>query len=73
MKIYKWERKVALNRIASGVCSLPRVAAAAKVLPPLGMLPGASLDLTVHQEDGAPKDFDIKSNRGKARALYGKQ
>ena len=61
-KTYKRERKVALNRIVSEVYSPPRVAAAAKLLPSLRMLPGASLDLTVRQEDGTPLDFDIKSN-----------
>ena len=48
---YKRERKAVLNRIVSEVYSPPRVAAAAKLLPPLRVSPGASLDLTVNQEN----------------------
>ena len=70
---YKRERTKALNRIVSEVYSLPRVAAAAKLLPSLRIIPGASLDITVNQENGEPWDFDILENRLKARALYAEQ
>ena len=69
-KAHKRERNVALNRIVSKVYSPPRVAAAAKLLPSHGILPGASLDLTVIQGDATPWDIDIKANRGKGRALH---
>mgnify|MGYP002806041372 CR=1 FL=1 len=70
---YKRERSRALNRIVSEICSPPRVAAAAKLLPSLRIIPGASLDITVNQENGEPWDFDILENRLKARALYEEQ
>ena len=53
-KVYKRERKGALQRIVSEVHSPPRVAAAAKFLPSLGIIPGASLDIATNQEDGTP-------------------
>ena len=70
---YKRERTKALNNIVSEVYSLPRVAAAAELLPSLRIIPGASLDITVNQENGEPWDFDILENRLKARALYEEQ
>ena len=72
-KAYKRERKCALQRIVSEVYSPPGVAAAAKLLPSLGIIPGASLDITMNQEDGTPCDFDVKANREKARTLIEEQ
>ena len=70
---YKRERKVALNRIVSEIYSPPRVASAAKLLPSLKIIPGASLDITADQENGKPWDFDLVENRLKARKLYDEQ
>ena len=69
----KRERKVAFNAILSEVYIPPRIAAAAKLLPSLKILPGASLDLTANQEAGTSCGFDIKANRDKARALHEEQ
>ena len=60
---YKHERKVALNRIVSEVYSPPRIASAAKLLPSLKIIPGASLDITVNHKNGEPWDFDLLENR----------
>ena len=43
---YKRERKDALRRIVSEIYSPPRVASAAKLLPSLKIIPGASMDIT---------------------------
>ena len=56
---YKRDRSRALNRLVSEIYSPPRVAAAAKLLPSLGCLPGFSLDLTTCDENGHPWDFDV--------------
>lgn len=70
---YKRERGRALDRIVSEIYSHPRVAATAKLLPSLRIVPGASLDITVNQETGGPWDFNILGNRRKARKLFGEQ
>ena len=72
-KPYKHERRGTLRRTVSEVYSPPRVAAAAKLPPSLRIVPGASLDITVNQENGEPWGFDLKGNREKARALFEEQ
>ena len=72
-KAYKRERKATFKRIVSEVYSPPRVAAAAKLLPSIRIIPGASLDITVNQENGEPWDFDLKENLEKARLLFEEQ
>ena len=70
---YKRDRSRALNRLVSEIYSPPRVAAAAKLLPSLGCLPGFSLDLTTCDENGHPWDFDVAAQRDKARKLVVEQ
>ena len=53
----------ALNRIVGEVCSPPRVAAAANMLPSLRLIPGLSWDLTDEDERGEPWDFSKRSCR----------
>lgn len=67
------ERKVAPNRVVSEVYSLPRVASAAELLPPLATTPGASLDITVDQENGEQWDSDVLGDRQNVRNLYEEQ
>ena len=64
---YRRERQKAVRAAISEIYSLPRVAAAAKLLPELRIIPGFSLDLTVADHDGRRWDFDDKVMRDQAR------
>ena len=64
---YQRERGRALRAVVSEIYSTPRVTAAAKMLPSLGILPGFALDLTTADEHGHPWDFDLAECREKAR------
>ena len=55
-----------MNRIVSEVYSPPRVAAAAKLLPSLKLVPGFSWDVTTVDERGIPWDFDDPERRKEA-------
>ena len=66
-KQYARERRRHVNRIVSEIYSPPRVTAAIKMMPELGMLPGFAMDLTTTDEEGNPYDFDKKDQRDKAR------
>ena len=58
-----------MNRIIAEVYSAPRITAAAKLLPHLGILPDFALDLTTNGDDGEPWDFTLEAHRAKARKL----
>ncbi len=62
-KGYARERRTAVDRIIAEVYPAPRITAAAKLLPHLGILPGFALDRTTNGEDGAPWDFSLQSHR----------
>ena len=64
---YRRERTRALRPLLSEIYSAPRVTAAAKLLPGLGIIPGFALDLTTLAEDGKPWDFDQAERRAQAR------
>ena len=64
---YRRERTRALKAIVSEVYSPPRVTAAAKkLLPELGSIPGFALDPTTADVDGRLWDFDDKVMRERA-------
>ena len=65
-KAYAREAKSQIRKMIAEVYSPPRVTAAAKLLPGLGITAGFALDLTRLQEDGTPWDFDVEANRQKA-------
>ena len=65
--IYKRERKAAIRAVVSEIDSLPRVTAAAKLLPERKIIPGFALDLTVADSDGRLWDFDDVVMRDRAR------
>ena len=58
-----------LKPIISEIYSAPRVTAAAKMMPSLGLLPGFALDLTTKNELGERWDFSKSEHRQKARRL----
>jgi hypothetical protein len=64
---YRRERQKALKAAISEIYSPPRVAAAAKLLPELRIIPGFSLNLTVADHEGRRGDFDGKEMRDRAR------
>ena len=54
---FRRHRNKALKAVVSEMYLLPRVTAAAKLLPELRVLPGFALDLTTADEDGPLWDF----------------
>ena len=72
-KRYRRDRTRQLRAIVSEIYSPPRVAAAAKMLPNLEMIPGCSLDLTTVDSDGIPWDFDLPERRAAALKLIKQQ
>ena len=66
-KQYRGERSKAVGAFASDIYSPPRVTAAAKLLPGLGILPGCAFDLTTVDKDGRQLDFTKESMRQAAR------
>ena len=57
---YRGERSRAIKAVVSEVYSPPRVTAAIKLLPKLGLIPGLALDLTTADVNGSLWDFDSK-------------
>ena len=72
-KRYRKQRRKQLKVMVSEFYSPPRVAAAAKLLPQLGVLPGFSLDLTTVNAKGESWDFSIAARREEARQLVEKE
>ena len=68
-KKYRRQRRKQLKAMVSEFYSPPRVAAAAKLLPELGVIPGFSLDLTTVNSKGEPWDFNVEARREEARQL----
>ena len=62
-----------LRAVVSEIYSPPRVTAAAKLLPDLGILPGMAMDLTTTDDQGKPWDFDDWRQRRKAEQLLDEQ
>ena len=58
-----------LRAVVAEVYSVPRVTAAAKRHPRLGIVPGLALDLTGVDEKGVPWDFNDPRQRKKEEAL----
>ena len=57
---FRRDRGKALKAFVLEICTPPRMAAAAKLLPELRVIPGFALDLTTADEDGSLWDFDSK-------------
>ena len=70
---YKRERGRAMRAIVSDICSPLRVSAVAKLCPSFGILPGLSLDLTTHDDNGRHWDFDEDDMRKRALAKIKKE
>ena len=66
---YRRHRRKQLKALVSELYSPPRVTAAAKILPELGLIPGFLLDLTTTNAKGEPWDFDSKAKREEALEL----
>ena len=64
---YRRERSRAVKALVSEIYSAPRVTAAAKLLPGLGVLPGFAYDLTTTNKDGHNWDFTVEAMRKEAR------
>ena len=54
---YQRERARNCRAVLSEVYSAPRVTEAARRLPRYGLGPGVALDLTMHDDEGVPRDF----------------
>jgi len=60
-----------INAVVSEIYSPPRVTKTARILSRRGILPGFALDLTTHDDEGNPWDFDVESQESKAvKLLY---
>ena len=64
---YRRDRQNAAKAAISEIYSPPGVAAAAKLVPELRIIPGFSLDLTVADHDVCRWDFDVQIMRDRAR------
>jgi hypothetical protein len=64
---YRRHRQTALKNLVSEIYSRPRVTAALKLLPGLGLSAGFALDLTTTDEQGNTWDFTKEVMKGKAR------
>ena len=72
-RAYRREATKRLRAIVSEIYSAPRVTAMAKRRSRLGVIPGIALDLTVHDEDGKPWDFNDPQQRRNAEQLLDEQ
>jgi hypothetical protein len=73
-RAYCRERSTRLKATISEIYSPPRVTAALRGMPSLGLIPGFALDLTVIDEyDNEPWDFDRLDKRERARKLVKEQ
>ncbi len=66
-RAYRRERRTALEPMLAETYRVPRVTAAARLLPSMGIIPGFALDLTTTDEHGVPWDFDVADRRAEAR------
>jgi len=64
---YRRHRQTALKNLVSEIYSGPRVTAALKLLPGLGLSAGFALDLTTTDENGDSWDFTKEKMRAKAK------
>ena len=58
---YRREATKRLRAVVSEVFSAPRVTAAARRHPRIGIIPGVALDLTVNDETGQPWNFSVSA------------
>ena len=66
-RAYRRERRKALKPMLAEMHSVPRVTAAARLLPSMGIIPGFALDLTTTDEHGVSWDFDVAERRAESR------
>ena len=64
---YRRHRQTALKNLVSEIYSKPRVSAALKLLPGMGLSAGFALDLTTTDENGDSWDFTKECMREKAK------
>ena len=70
---YRREATKRIRAIVAEVYSAPRVAAIARRVGRLGIIPGLAFDLTTHDSSGQPWDFNNSDQREKAERLLDEQ